>query len=162
MDCTKTESRPRELIVSESNDTSTLYGGDIPPGNFAESVTHLYVNSPVLGPKFVETVKGMECVKYLGVSLRATKDPGEQERMAEEILELLDIKRLVGIFVYDRSTTVADIWKRLAKVSDRRLVVAMQAVVDWDVDPASTTCSGVSPWEKMKGLEGWRKDVENT
>lgn len=162
VDCTRTESRPRELVVSESNDTSALYGGDVPPGDFSESVTHLYVNSPVLGPTFVETVNGMKSVKYLGVSLTATSDPREQERIAEGILGLLDIRRLAGIFVYDRSTAVADIWRRLAKVSDRRLVVAVQAVVDWDVDPASAAYSGVSPWEKMKGLEGWRKDIENT
>ena len=143
-----------------NNDTSTLYGGYTPPGAFARSVTHLYVNLAVLGPRFVETVECMRNVKYLGMSLITAHDPGAEEEEACGILELLDIERLAGIFVYDRSTVVTGIWRRLAKVDDKRLVVAIQAVVDWDMDPAHAACSGASPWEKMKGLEGWRKDVE--
>jgi hypothetical protein len=156
---TRTESRPKELIICADNDTSTLYGGYIPPGVFTESVTHLYVNLPVLGQKFVETVEGMKCVKYVGASLITTRDPGAEEGVIDGMLGLLDIERLVGIFVYDRSTTITGVWKRLARVEDKRLVVAIQAVVDWEVDIVHAACSGVSPWEKMKGLEGWRKDI---
>lgn len=129
------------------------------PGAFAESVTHLYVNLPVLGPKFVETVEGMKCVKYVGASLGTTRDPEAEEGVIDGILGLLDIERLERIFMYDRSTSTTDVWKRLAKVGDKRLVVAIQAVVNWEVDPAHAACSGVSPWEKMEGLEDWRKDV---
>jgi len=160
MECTRTRSRPKELIICTDNDTSTLYGGYIPPGAFANSVTHLYVNLPVLGPRFVETVEGMQCVKYVGASLITIHDPEREEWVAHGILDLLDIERLAGIFVYDRSTTVASIWKRLARVEDKRLLVAIEAVVDWHVDPAYAACSGASPWEKMRGLEGWRKDIE--
>jgi len=158
-ECTRTESRPKELIICTDNDTSSLYGGHIPPGVFAESVTHLYVNLPVLGQKFVETVKGMECVRYVGASLITTPDPETEEGVIDGVLGLLDIKRLAGIFVHDRSVTTTGVWKRLAKVEDRRLVVAIQAVVDWEVDLVHAACSGVSPWEKMKGLEDWRKDI---
>lgn len=162
IECTRTKSRPKELIICADNDTSTLYGGYIPPGTFAESVTHLYVNLPVLGLKFVETVEGMRCIKYVGMSLMTMGDsPEVEEGVAHGILGLLDIERLAGIFVYDRSTTVTGIWKRLAKVVDQRLVVAIQAVVDWDGDPLYAACSGGSPWEKMKGLEDWREDVES-
>ena len=159
VECTRTKSRPKELIIYASNCTSTFYGGYTHPGAFAQSVTHLYVNLAILGPKFVETVECMECVKYVGVSL-TTNDPDVEEGVAYGIPGLLDIERLAGIFVYDRSTTIAGIWKRLAKVEDKRLVVAIQAVVDWDADPAQGACSGASPWEKMKGLEDWRNDVE--
>ena len=158
-ECTRTKSRPRELIICTDNDTSTLYGGYMRPGAFAESVTHLYVNLPVLGPKFVETVEGMKCVKYVGASLGTTRDPEAEEGVIDGILGLLDIERLERIFMYDRSTSTTDVWKRLAKVGDKRLVVAIQAVVNWEVDPAHAACSGVSPWEKMEGLEDWRKDV---
>ena len=162
MERTRTKSRPKELIVCTDNDTSTLYGGYIPLGAFAESVTRLYVNLPVLGPRFVETVEEMKCIKYVGMSLMMMGDsPEAEEGVAHGILGLLDIERLAGIFVYDRSTIIVGIWKRLAKVVDQRLVVAIQAVVDWDVDPVCAACSGESPWEKMKGLEGWRKDVES-
>jgi len=161
MECTRTKSRPKELIIWTDNDTSTLYGGSIHPGVFTESVTHLYVNAPVLGPRFVETVERMECVKYVGMSLMRMRDPEAEEEMVHGILGLLDIEKLAGVFVYDRSTTVTGIWKRLAKVEDKRLVVAIQAVVDWAADPVNGACSGESPWEKMKGLEGWRKDVES-
>lgn len=161
MECTRTKSRPKELIIWTDNDTSTLYGGSIPPGAFTESVTHLYVNMPVLGPRFAETVESMKCVKYVGMSLMRMRDPEAEEGMIQGILGLLDIERLAGIFVYDRSTTITGIWKRLVKVEDRRLVVAIQAVVDWDVDPVHAACSGGSPWEKMKGLEDWRKGVED-
>ena len=160
VECTRTKSRPKELIICTGNDTSTLYGGYTPPKAFAESVTHLYVNLAVLGPRFVETVGEMRSVKYVGVSLIRTWDPEVEEGVIRGILGLLDIERLDGIFAYDVSTTVTDTWKRLVKVKDRRLVVAMQAVVDWGVDPAHAACSGVSPWEKMKGLENWREDVE--
>ena len=161
MECTKSKSRPKELIICGENDTSTLYGGDISPGAFTESVTHLYVNLPVLGARFVETVEGMKCIKYVGMSLVTMRDLEAEEGVARGIPGLLDIERLAGIFVYDRSTTVTGIWKRLAKVEDKRLVVAIQAVVDWDVDPAHAACYGVSPWEKMKRLENWRKGVES-
>jgi len=160
-ECTRSKSRPKELIIYTGNDTSTLYGGYTPLGAFAESVTHLYVNLAVLGPRFTETVEEMKSVEHVGVSLTATHDPEVEEGVVYGILGLLDIERLAGIFVYDRSPVVARIWKRLAKVSDRRLVVAIQAVVDWDMDPGHAACSGESPWEKMKGLEGWRKDVED-
>lgn len=159
VESTRTKSRPKELIICADNDTSTLYGGYIPPGVFTESVTHLYVNLPVLGPKFVETVEGMKCVEYLGVSLITVRDPGAEEGVIYGILGLLDIERLAGIFVYDRSTTIAGVWKRLAKVEDKRLVVAIQAVVDWEADPVHAACSGVSPWEKMKGVGDWRKGI---
>jgi len=159
MECTKSKSRPKELIICGENDTSTLYGGDISPSAFTESVTHLYVNLPVLGVRFVETVEGMKCVKYVGMSLVTMRGPEAEEGVARGIRGLVGIERLAGIFVYDRSTTVADIWKRLTKVEDERLVVAIQAVVDWDVDPAHAACYGVSPWEKMKGLEDWRISV---
>lgn len=159
VECTRTNSRPKELIVCTDNDTSTFYGGYVLPGVFTEFVTHLYVNLPVLGPKFVETVEGMKCVKYLGVSLITTRDPGEEEAVVEGIIGLVDIERLAAIFVYDRSTTSAGVWKRLTKVEDKRLVVAIQAVVNWEADPAHAACSGVSPWEMMKGLENWRRDV---
>ena len=158
-ECTNTKSRPKELIIFTDNDTSTLYGGYVAPGLFAESVTHLYVNLPVLGPKFVKTVEGMKSIKYVGASLMTMGDPEGEEGVIDGILGLLDIERLAGIFVYDRSASITGVWKRLAKVADKRLVVAMQAVVDWKVDPVIAACSGVSPWEKMKGLEDWRKDV---
>ena len=159
MECTRTKSRPKELIICAENATSTLYGGNIPPGAFTESVTHLYVTLPVLGAKFVETVKGMKCVKYVGVSLVVVCDPGVEEGVVHGILGLLDIERLAGIIVYDRSTTITGIWKRLAKVEDRRLVVQ----VGVDLDPACAAAySAVSPWEKMKRLGGWRKGVENS
>ena len=103
-------------------------------------------------------MEGMKCVKYVGVALAIRHSLEEED--TQGILGLLDIERLAGIFVYDRSTTITGIWKRLAKVRDQRLVVAIQAVVDWGVDPAHAACSGVSPWEKMKGLKNWRKDVE--
>jgi len=157
VECTRTKSRPKELIICEDNDTSALYGGYIPPGVFTESVTHLYVNLPVLGPKFVETVQGMKCVEYLGVSLITMS--GAEEGVIDGMLRLLDIERLAGIFVYDRSTAINGVWKRLAKVEDKRLVVAIQAVVCWEVDPVHGACDGVSPWEKMKGMEDWRRDV---
>ena len=161
VECTRSKSRPKELIIYMNNDTSTLYGGHTPPGAFARSVTHLYVNLAVLGPRFVETVEGMSNVEYVGVSvITALHDPEAEEGVGSGILGLLDIERLAGIFVYDRSTVITGIWKRLAKVDDKRLVVAIQAVVDWDMDPAYAACSGASPWEKMKGLEGWRKDIE--
>ena len=159
VECTRTKSRPKELIIYASNETSTLYGGYTPPSALAESVTHLYVNLAVLGPRFVETVESMKCVKYVGVSLITMHDPDAEEEVAYGILGLLDIERLVRVFAYDRSTIVTSIWRRLAKVEDKRLVVAIQAVVDWDADPAQAACSGVSPWKRMKGLEGWRKDV---
>jgi hypothetical protein len=158
IECTRTKSRPKELIICADNDTSTLYGGYVPPGAFAESVTHLYVNQAVLGPRFVETVRHLECVEYVGVSLVTMRDPGEG--VASGVLGLLDIKRLAGVFVYDGSTIITSVWRRLAKVEDKRLVVAIQAVVGWNVDPARTVCSGGSPWETMKEFEGWRKDVE--
>jgi len=160
VECTRSKSRPKELIIYMNNDTSTLYGGYTPPGAFAGSVTHLYVNLAVLGSRFVETVECMRNVKYLGVSLITAHDPEAEEGVACGILGLLDIEGLTGVFVYDRSTVITGIWKRLAKVDDKRLVVAIQAVVNWDKDPAHAACSGASPWEKMKGLEGWRKDVE--
>ena len=160
MECSRTKSRPKELILCANNDTSTFYGGYKPPGAFVESVTHIYVNLAVLGPRFIETVESMKCVKYVGVSLVTMHDPDAEEGVVYGIQGLLDIERLAGILVYDRSTTVTGIWKRLAKVGDKRLVVAIQAVVDWDLDPAHAACSGASPWEKMEGLEGWRKDVE--
>jgi hypothetical protein len=158
VECTRTKSRPRELIICTDNDTSTLHGGPIPPGAVTESVTHLYVNLPVLGPKFTETVEDMKCVKYVGMTLMIMRNHETEEGVVDGILGLLDIKRLAGILVYDRFTAPR-VWKRLAKVEDKRLVVAMQAVVDWDVDPVRAACSGISPWEKMKGLEDWRKDV---
>lgn len=161
MECTKTKSRPKELIIYANNDTSTLYGGYTPPGAFTESVTHLYVNLAILGPGFVETVERMERLKYVGVSLVVIHDPEAEEGVANGILGLLDIERLAGIFAYDRSATVAGVWRRLAKVEDKRLVVAIQAVVDWDMDPAGAACSGASPWEMIKELEGWRKDVRD-
>lgn len=159
MECTRTKSRPKELIICADNNTSTLYGGYIPPGAFTESVTHLYVNLPVLGPKFVKTVEDMKSVKCVGVSLMTMHNP-EAEGVAHGILGLLGVERLDGIFVYDSSTTVTGIWERLAKVEDKRLVVAIQAVVNWDADPVHGACFGASPWDKMKGLEGWRKDFE--
>lgn len=159
VECTKTKSRPKELIVCTDNDTSTLYGGYIPPGAFTESVTHLYVNLPVLGPKFVETVQRMERVKYVGMSLITMRAPEAEEEVVDGILGLLDIEGLAGIFVHDRSDAITGVWKRLAKVEDKRLVVAMQAVVGWVIDPVRIAYSGISPWEKMKGLEDWRKDV---
>ena len=79
IECTRTKSRPKELVICADNDTSTLYGGYIPPGAFAESVTHLYVNLPVLGLKFVETVEGMRCIKYVGMSLMTMGDSPEVE-----------------------------------------------------------------------------------
>jgi len=161
-ECTRTKSRPKELIIYTNNDTSTFYGGHTPPGAFAESVTHLYVNLAVLGPRFIQTVECMRSVEYVGVSLMTAQDPEAEEGVACGILALLDIERLAGIFVYDRSTVITGIWKRLAKVDDKRLVVAIQAVVDWNTDPSHAACSGESPWEKMKGLEGWRKDVEGS
>ena len=160
VECTRTKSRPKELIIYMNNDTSTLYGGYTPPGALAGSVTHLYVNLAVLGQRFVETVECMRSVKYVGMSLITAYDLEREEETAYGILGLLDIERIAGIFVYDRSTVITGIWKRLAKVNDKRLVVAIQAVVDWDMDPAHEACSGVSPWEKMKGLESWRKDVQ--
>jgi hypothetical protein len=159
VECTRTKSRPKELIICTDNSTSTLYGGYTPPGAFTESVTHLYVNLPVLGLKFVETVEGMKCVKYLGMSLITMRDPGTEEGVIDGVLGLVSIERLAGIFVYDRSTTIAGAWKRLVKVEDKRLVVAIQAVVDWEVDPVYAACSGVSPWEKMKGMEDWRRHI---
>jgi len=145
VECTSTKSRPRELIICTDNETLTLYGGHIHPGVVTESVTHLYVNLPVLG-----------------VSLRITMgDPGAEEGVIDGMLGLLDIERLAGIFVYDRSTTITGVWERLAKVEDKRLVVAIQAVVDWKVDPVRAACSGVSPWEKMKELEDWRRGVSD-
>ena len=158
---TSTKSRPKELIICADNDTLTLYGGYIAPGVFTESVTHLYVNLPVMGQKFVEAVEDMKCVKYLGVSLITMRDPGAEEGVIDGILRLLDIERLAGIFVYDRSTTITGVWKRLAKVEDKRLVVRIQAVVDWEVDPVHAACSGMSPWEKMKGLDDWRMGVSD-
>lgn len=159
LECTRTKSRPKELIICTDNDSSTFYGGYIPPGVFTESVTHLYVNLPVLGPRFVETVEGMEGVRYVGMSLATMRDPGAEERVIDGILGLVDIKRLAVIFAYDRSTTITDTWKRLAKVDDKRVVVAIQAVVNWEVDPVHAACSGVSPWEKVGGLKDWRTDI---
>ena len=159
VECTKTKSRPKELIICTDNDTSTLYGGYIPPGAFTESVTHLYVNLPVLGPKFVETVQRMERVKYVGMSLITMRAPEAEEEVVDGVLGLLDIEGLAGIFVHDRSDAITGVWKRLANVEDKRLVVAMQAVVGWVIDPVRAAYSGISPWEKMKGLEDWRKDV---
>jgi hypothetical protein len=157
--CTRTKSRPKELIICTDNDTSTFYGGYIAPGVVAQSVTHLYVNLPVLGQKFVETVERMKCVSYVGASLMTVGNPEAEEGVIDGILGLLSIERLVGIFEYDRSASITGVWKRLAKVEDKRLVVAIQAVVDWEMDPVYAACSGVSPWEKMKGLEDWRKGV---
>lgn len=160
VECTRTKSRPKELIVCADNNTSTLYGGYTPPGVFTECVTHLYVNQPVLGPKFVETVEGMRCIKYLGMSLITMDGPEVEKGVIDGMLGLLDIERLEGVFVYDRSTTVTSVWKRLAKVKDGRLVVAIQAIVDWEVDPVYAACSaGVSPWEKMKEMGDWRRDI---
>lgn len=126
---------------------------------FTESVTRLYLNLPVVGPKFVETVEGMKCVKYLGMLLVTMQDPGGEEAVIDGTLGLLDIERLERIFVCDRSTTITGVWKRMAKVEDKRLVVAIQAVVDWGVDPVHAACFGMSPWEKMRGIEDWRRDI---
>lgn len=101
----------------------------------------------------------MERVKYVGMSLITMRAPEAEEEVVDGVLGLLDIEGLAGIFVHDRSDAITGVWKRLANVEDKRLVVAMQAVVGWVIDPVRAAYSGISPWEKMKGLEDWRKDV---
>lgn len=150
IECTTTNSRPREVVMYPSSGSYTVFRNHCVP-SVLQCVTHLFVKQGMLNDNFIRVSESLEHLTHLGLSFSSgvTKD-----QMIAGIERLLTIQSLKLIMIVSSMKMLRPLWRDLARIDDERLVVG--AEVANVKDPIDEIVQRGSMWENIGFMRRWR------